>query len=175
MVIAYCWANGLIELGRAMPDDTIEIARGGEVVLRHAITSTATSYPDGSLWLPDVSATSAPETTIAALIDYIAWLATLDLGVQVNYPVESLHLPHLRTETHGLKCAGLHHALRMEFALDPAEAELACLLLQKRHLPIACAGVHAQDTLSPASLRILLAKTGSLHLVDLMQRLASVA
>ena len=173
VVIAYCWANGHIELGREMPEDTIEIARGGQDVLRHAIASTATAYPDGSFWVPDIPEPSAHETTIAALIDYLAWLATLDMGIQVNYPVESLHLPHLRTDIHGLKCASLHEALRLEFALDPAETELACLLLQKRYLPMEDAGVHAPET--PSSFRTLLAKTGSQHLVDLMQRLASVA
>ena len=111
---------------------------------------------------------------LAALEDYVAWLSTLDLGVQVNYPIESLHLLHRPTEGHGLKCASLHDALRHEFLLDAAEAELACLLLQKSYLPVEGTGVHAPDSVSSGSLRTLLAKTGSLHLVDLIQRLASV-
>jgi hypothetical protein len=174
VVIAYCWANGVIELGRHLPEGAIEIARGGQEILHHAISATAAVLEDGSFCLPSPYETMEPGSMLAALEDYVAWLSTLDLGVQVNYPVESLYLLHKPTEGHGLKCASLHDALRLEFSLDPAEVELACVLLQKRHLPVAGAGVHAPETHSPASLRTLLAKTGSLHLVDLMQRLASV-
>ena len=174
VVIAYCWANGVIELGRYLPEGAIEVARGGQEVLHRAIAEIAAVLEDGSFCLPSPYETIEPARMLAALEDYIAWLSTLDLGVQVNYPVESLYLLHQPTEGHGLKCAGLHDALRQEFSLDPAEVELACVLLQKSHLPVAGAGVHAPETLSPASLRTLLAKTGSLHLVDLMQRLASV-
>lgn len=174
VVIAYCWANGVIELGRHLPEGAIEVARGGQEILHRAISATAAVLEDGSFCLPSPYETIEPARMLAALEDYIAWLSTLDLGVQVNYPVESLYLLHQPTEGHGLKCAGLHDALRQEFSLDAAEAELACLLLQKSHLPVVGTGVNAQDIVSPASLRTLLAKTGSPHLVDLMQRLASV-
>lgn len=174
VVIAYCWANGIIELGRHLPEGAIEIARGGQEALHRAMSATAAVLEDGSFCLPSPYEAIEPARMLAALEDYIAWLSTLDLGVQVNYPVESLYLLHQPTEGHGLKCASLHDALRQEFLLDAAEAELACLLLQKSHLPVVGTGVHAPDSVSPASLRTLLAKTGSLHLVDLMQRLASV-
>jgi hypothetical protein len=174
VVIAYCWADGVIELGHRMPDGAIEVARGGEVRLRHAIAATAALMEDGSFCLPSPFETIESGSMLAALEDYVAWLYTLDLGIHVNHPIESLQLLHTRTQGHGAKCADLHEALRLEFALDHHEAELACLLLQKRHLPIAGAGVHTPETQSPASFRTLLAKTGSLHLVDLMQRLASV-
>lgn len=173
-MIAYCWSDGSIEIGRRLPERAIEIARGGEAPLRRAIQVTAAVLDDGSFCLPSPYEAVEPAKMMEALEDYLAWLSTLDLGIHVNYPIESLDLLHQRNEGHGAKCASLHDALRIEFALDPAEAELACLLLQKQHLPIAGAGVHAPHAVPPASLRTLLAKTGSMHLVDLMQRLASV-
>jgi hypothetical protein len=173
-MIAYCWSDGSIEIGRRLPDRAIEVARGGEAPLRRAIQATAAVLDDGSFCLPSPYEAVEPASMLEALQDYLAWLSTLDLGVHVNYPIESLDLLHQHNAGHGAKCASLHDALRIEFSLGPEEVGLACLLLQKQHLPIAGAGVHAPDTVPPAALRTLLDKTGSMHLVDLMQRLASV-
>lgn len=172
MVIAWCWANGLIELGREMPRDAIEVARGGGANLLRAITATANFRLDQTYWVPGISAASTPQTVLAGLEEYVAWLTTLELGIQVNYPIASLGVLH--GFGHGEKCAEVHDALRRHFRLTQAEAELACGLMRNRAPADARAVLGIAEDAMQDRMAALFTKTGSGHHADLLQRLYSV-
>ena len=173
-MIAWCWSDGLIEMGREVPEGAIEVARGGQGPLFRAITATAGLRAGGGYRLPGLAEEGATlEQTLAALGEYVAWLGTLDLGIKVNHPLQSIELLPADTTGHGVECLDLHDALRLRFQLTHEEAELACVLLKDPAPPLQPASGDADQSLH-ARLHTLYAKTGSLEPEGLLHRLQSV-
>ncbi|MGD8174820.1 hypothetical protein [Marinimicrobium sp. ARAG 43.8] len=46
---AYCWANGIIEFGKATPSGAIPIAHGPDQIIRDKVTQIAESRPEDGL------------------------------------------------------------------------------------------------------------------------------
>lgn len=172
-MIAWCWSDGLIEMGRAVPEGAIEVARGGQGPLFRAITATAGLRAGGGYQLPGLAGEAPLEQTLAALGEYVAWLGTLDLGIKVNHPLQSIELLPADTTGHGVECIDLHDALRLRFQLTHEEAELACVLLKDPAPPLPPVCSDADQALH-ARLHTLYAKTGSLEPEGLLHRLQSV-
>ena len=173
-MIAWCWSDGLIEMGRAVPEGAIEVARGGQDRLFRAITATAGLRGNEGYQLPGLAEGASPEQTLKTLAEYVAWLGTLGLGIKVNHPLQSIELLPVEATVHGVECLDLHDALRLQFQLTREEAELACLLLNHPES-------HPQHVASDANpvlhahISQLYAKTGSVLHEELLQRLQSVA
>ena len=162
-------------MGREVPEGAIEVARGGQGPLFRAITATAGLRAGGGYRLPGLAEEGATlEQTLAALGEYVAWLGTLDLGIKVNHPLQSIELLPAGASAHGEECIDLHEALRLRFQLTREEAELACVLLKDPAPPLPPVSGDVDDTLQ-ARIHALCAKTGSLGHAGLLQRLQSVA
>ena len=173
-MIAWCWSDGSIEMGRTVPEGAIEVARGGQDRLFRAITATATLRGSEGYQLPGLAGGVSPEQTLKALEEYVAWLGTLDLGIKVNHPLQSIGLLPANATGHGVACMDLHDALRLQFQLTREEAELACLLLNDPEPPLQPAASGANPVLL-ARIRTLYAKTGSMGHKELLRRLQSVS
>ncbi len=94
-------------------------------------------HAGGGYRLPGLAEEGAtPEQMLAALGEYVAWLGTLDLGIKVNHPLQSIELLPADTTGHGVECIDLHDALRLRFQLTHEEAELACVLLKDPTPPL---------------------------------------
>ena len=160
-------------MGRAVPEGAIEVARGGQAQLFRAITATAGLRGSDGFQLPGLAEGASREQTLMALGEYVACLGTLDLGIKVNHPLQSIELLPADTTGHGVECLDLHDALRLRFQLTHEEAELACVLLKDPAPPLQPASGDADQSLH-ARLHTLYAKTGSLEPEGLLHRLQSV-
>lgn len=70
-MIAYAWANGRIDFGRAMPKDALPIAKGPAAPLRKHIEVTARHAYDGkSLLVPGVPESGGGDAAVDALLAY---------------------------------------------------------------------------------------------------------
>ena len=156
-----------------MPEGAIEVARGGQAQLFRAITATAGLRGSDGFQLPGLAEGASREQTLMALGEYVAWLGTLDLGIKVNHPLQSIELLPAGASAHGEECIDLHEALRLRFQLTREEAELACVLLKEPPplQPLSGDAGHAVR----ARIHTLCAKTGSMDHAGLLQRLQSVA
>ena len=162
-------------MGREVPEGAIEVARGGQGPVFRAITATAGLRSGGGYRLPGLAEEGATlEQTLAALGEYVAWLGTLDLGIKVNHPLQSIELLPADTTGHGVECIDLHDALRLRFQLTHDEAELACVLLKDPAPSLQQAASDASHVLH-ARIHKLYVKTGSIEQEGLLQRLQSVA
>ena len=161
-------------MGRAGPEGAIEVARGGQAQVFRAITATAGLRGSDGFQLPGLAEGASREQTLMALGEYVAWLGTLDLGIKVNHPLQSIELLPAGASAHGEECIDLHEALRLRFQLTREEAELACVLLKDPAPPLPPVSGDVDDTLQ-ARIHALCAKTGSLGHAGLLQRLQSVA
>lgn len=75
MLIAYCWAGGLIEFGTKLPAGAIEIARGKESIVRKHITATARVSKDGTqLLVPGVPEAQSGDAAVDAVVAHATWL-----------------------------------------------------------------------------------------------------
>ena len=173
-MIAWCWSDGLIEMGRVVPEGAIEVARGGQDPLFRAITVTAGLRGNDGYQLPGLAQNASSEQVFAALGEYVAWLGTLDLGIKVNQPLQSIELLPAGMDGHGVECIDLHDALRLRFQLTHDEAELACVLLKDPAPSLQQAASDASHVLH-ARIHKLYVKTGSIEQEGLLQRLQSVA
>jgi hypothetical protein len=81
-LIAYCWANGLIEFGSKVPDGAIEIARGDTDTVRQSIIATArhgkrvltSAVEEVQLLVSGIPEAESPQAAGDALIAYLLWL-----------------------------------------------------------------------------------------------------
>lgn len=72
MLRAYCWANGEIEFGYAVPDGALHIASGPETTLKQEVGVTARhGYKADVLLVPGVP--EAEDETVAVMM-VIAWV-----------------------------------------------------------------------------------------------------
>lgn len=90
-MIAYCWATGLIEFGRTMPEGTIEVARGGAKKLREVVEVLARHGKGkgaGQLLVPGVPEAGNQQEKGDALRAWLGWCAQHPEGVRFNVPTE---------------------------------------------------------------------------------------
>lgn len=88
-MIAYCWATGLIEFGRTMPEGAIEVARGGAKKLREIVGVRARhGYGKGQLLVPGVPEASSQQEKGDALFAWLKWCADHPRGIRFNVPTE---------------------------------------------------------------------------------------
>lgn len=73
VVIAWCWATGLIEIGPAMPDGAIEIARGPEADIRHAMEVAARHGYRDQLLVTGIPEARSESAKAAALVAWVKW------------------------------------------------------------------------------------------------------
>ncbi|HZF99162.1 MAG TPA: host nuclease inhibitor protein [Pseudoxanthomonas sp.] len=86
-MITYCWASGLIEFGRRVPEGAIEVAHGPKVQLQKAIDVVARhgkGASAGALLVPGVPEAETEEEKGDALAAWLRWCATGSRGVQFN-------------------------------------------------------------------------------------------
>jgi hypothetical protein len=85
-VIAYCWASGVLQFGRTLPDGAIEIARGPARPLRKWMDPLARRAYDGkTLLVPGVPEARGGRARLSALCDFVKWIRSLDMpaGIRV--------------------------------------------------------------------------------------------
>lgn len=90
-MIAYCWATGLIEFGRTMPDGAIEVARGGAKKLREVVDVCARHGKGkgaGQLLVPGVPEACSQQAKGDALFAWLKWCANHPRGIHFNVPTE---------------------------------------------------------------------------------------
>lgn len=74
-LIAYCWANGVIEFGDALPEGALKITEGTPFKVRELIEGTARLAYDGKTWLaPGVPEAPDQREACTALIKYCEWI-----------------------------------------------------------------------------------------------------
>lgn len=87
-MIAFCWASGLIQFGRKLPDGAIEVARGESKALRDAIDVRARhgkGKSAGMLLVPGVPEAKDQVEAGNALAAWLKWCAEHPrLGVTFN-------------------------------------------------------------------------------------------
>lgn len=77
-MIAYCWASGLIQFGRKVPDGAIEVARGTSHKLRSTVDVLARhgkGKSKGCLLVPGVPEAETQEAKGDALAAWLRWCA----------------------------------------------------------------------------------------------------
>lgn len=78
-MIAWCWANGVIEVGECLPEDgdngggVIHFATGPKSSLRQVVGTLARQGYSGQMLVPGVPEASTPKEAIKALIDWVDW------------------------------------------------------------------------------------------------------
>ena len=88
-MIAYCWATGLIQFGRTMPEGAIEVARGGAKKLREVVSVVARhGYAKGQLLVPGVPEADTQQEKGDALAAWLKWCAQSSRGVRFNVLTE---------------------------------------------------------------------------------------
>jgi hypothetical protein len=76
MMMAYCDATGVIRFHTAVPEGSIEIARGPNKALRELMCATARhGYKKGVLLVPGVPEAVNQKQGCEALAQFCAWLA----------------------------------------------------------------------------------------------------
>jgi hypothetical protein len=74
-LIAYCWANGVIEFGEALPEGALKVTEGTPFKVRELIEGTARLAYDGKTWLaPGVPEAPDQREACTALIKYCEWI-----------------------------------------------------------------------------------------------------
>lgn len=79
-MLAFCWANGVVEFGRTLPDGAITMASGPARPLRKCIEATSRLAYDGkTLLVPGIP--EAPNQAKAgdALMNHLEWLRKCEL------------------------------------------------------------------------------------------------
>lgn len=72
---AYCFANGVIGLGRRTPKGAIVFARGPAKAVRDLVARSSRLAYDNVTWLvPGVPEAPDQEAAMTALLTHIAWL-----------------------------------------------------------------------------------------------------
>lgn len=76
-MIAYCYASGLIEFGRKVPDGALEITRGPAKTVRNLMIATARhgyGRSAGKLLVPGVPEAPNQSAGLDALLAFRRWL-----------------------------------------------------------------------------------------------------
>lgn len=92
---AWCWANGLVELGDAMPADALPVAKGPERALRAELEVSARhglGESSGKLLVPGVPEAQHQGAARKALDEWLQWRATFVNGGKNSFGVE-YHFP----------------------------------------------------------------------------------
>lgn len=86
MMMAYCDSTGVIRFNTAVPEGSIEIARGPTKALRELMALSARhGYKKGVLLVPGIPEAANQYEGIYALIAFCKWLAkTAPKGITVN-------------------------------------------------------------------------------------------
>ncbi|WP_257096839.1 hypothetical protein [Methyloversatilis sp. XJ19-13] len=74
-LFAFCWQNGVIEFGEAVPEGALHVLDGTPFEVRDTIEATARLAHDVTTWLvPGVPEASDGKARVKALMDYRRWL-----------------------------------------------------------------------------------------------------
>lgn len=95
-MIAYCWSDGVVEIGRVAPEGAVEIARGNvarlrELIVRPTIWALRDGYPVRVV--PGMAPGLDPLIRASALSIFLAQIAAANhRDIRINYPTQDLYL-----------------------------------------------------------------------------------
>ena len=95
-MIAYCWSDGVVEIGRQVPEGAVEMARGNVARLRELIvrpTYWALRNDKPVRVVPGMAPGLDPTVRASALSVYLAKVAAGNhQDIRINYPTHDLYL-----------------------------------------------------------------------------------